>query len=94
MNRPHRTVASVSVMAVLLMAAGSASAQSAGLDRRDAQVTRARAGQPLTAASSAAPATIVTDYLRARGRGSAVPTLRVASVDSGSQGMKHLRMQQ
>jgi len=45
MNRPQALVASVSALAVILLAASSVSAQSAtGLDRRDAQVARARAG--------------------------------------------------
>src|SRR5262245_31313350 len=94
MNRPQVLVASVSTLATLLLAS-SAHAQSAGLDRGAAQVTRARAGAPLTSASNAAPSTIVSNYLRARGRSPAVlASLQSARESTVSRGMRNVRIQQ
>ena len=52
------SVFTLSAAAVLLTSAGMAAAQAPGLDR--AQVIRAESGRPLTAASKAAPADIVS----------------------------------
>ena len=66
-----------------------------GLDRSEARVTRARAGQPLTNPSSAAPDAIVTGYLRSRGRAqSVIGSLRTVDLNEGANGVRHLRLKQ
>jgi len=83
----------LSAAAVLLTSAGMAAAQAPGLDR--AQVTRAESGRPLTAASKAAPADIVSGYLRTRGRSGAVlSSLRTTRSSLGAHRVTHLRMEQ
>ena len=87
------SVFTLSAAAVLLTSAGMAAAQAPGLDR--AQVIRAESGRPLTAASKAAPADIVSGYLRTRGRSGAVlSSLRTTRSSLGAHGVTHLRMEQ
>lgn len=87
------SVFTFSAAAVLLATGGLAAAQVPGLDR--AQVIRAEAGRPLTAASRAAPADIVAGYLRTRGRsGGVLASLRTTRSSLGAHGVTHLRMEQ
>ena len=75
------------------MSAGIAAAQAPGLDC--AQVIRAEAGRTLTAASKAAPADIVSGFLRSRGRSAFVlASLRTTRSSPGVHGVTHLRMEQ
>jgi len=96
MNRPRTLVASVSAFATLLFLFTQSSAQNVrALDRRAAQVATAQAGRPLTAASSAAPDSIVAGFLRSQGRSQAVlASLRTNSAAINSQGVTHLRQSQ
>ncbi|MDP3762108.1 MAG: M36 family metallopeptidase [Ramlibacter sp.] len=88
------SVLTLSAVATVLMSPGMAvAAQAPGLER--AQVIRAEAGRPLTAASKAAPADIVSGYLRNRGRSAAVlSSLRITRSSLGAHGVTHLRMEQ
>jgi extracellular elastinolytic metalloproteinase len=89
------SVFTLSAVAALCMAAGTAAAQAPGLDRSAPQVTRAEAGRPLTAASKAAPAEVVAGFLRNRGRSAAVlASLRTTRSSLGAHGVTHLRMEQ
>ena len=64
-------------------------------DRAATRISRAPNGQALTAASQAARATIVSNYLRGHGQGAAALNgLRVLSDAPGRKGIRQLRMQQ
>jgi hypothetical protein len=87
------SVLTLSAVAAAVLAMGAAAAEAPGLGR--AQVTRAEAGRPLTAASRAAPADIVSGHLRNRGRSVAVlSSLRTTRSSLGAHGVTHLRMEQ
>jgi extracellular elastinolytic metalloproteinase len=96
MNRPSCFVASASSCIAILLLSAPAFAQNApGLDRRPAQSARGTSARPLTAASAAAPDTIVANYLRGRGDAQEkVASLRADKVDGGARGVRHLRMKQ
>jgi Zinc metalloprotease (elastase) len=71
------------------------SAGAAELDRSAARVTQAKAGKPLTTASTASPETVVANYLRGHGRAAdVVDSLRVANRTTGANGVKHVRLEQ
>ncbi len=57
--------------AALLFSAGAFAQSPVGLDHGSARVERGAAGRPLSAASNAAPGTIVANHLRARGHSAA-----------------------
>lgn len=96
MKPRSRSLFAVSAIALALMSSGWALAQSqVGLDRSAAKVTRAESGRPLTAASKAAPAEVVTGFLRNRGRSGAVlSSLRTTRSSGGANGMTHVRWEQ
>jgi extracellular elastinolytic metalloproteinase len=88
--RRHLGVA-VAVAAALSVMSASA----AELDRSAARVTQAKAGKSLTAASTASPETVVTNYLRGQGRAAnVVNSLRVANRSDGANGVKHVQLEQ
>lgn len=93
--RPNCLV-TISAIVAALMSAGLAIAQApVGLDRGGAQVTRSEAGRPLTIASKAAPAEIVTNFLRDRGRSNMVlASLRTTRSSVGAHGVTHVQMEQ
>ena len=83
------------IVVAILTAASAVTAGAAELDKSPARVTRAAAGKPLTAASSAAPEAIVAGYLRGRGRApDVVASLRVTGRSTGANGVKHVQMGQ
>lgn len=97
MNPRARKLFVISAIATAIFSFGStAMAQSqAGLDRSGARVVRAEPGRPLTAASKAAPADVVTGFLRERGRSAAVlASLRTTRSSGGANGVTHVRMEQ
>ena len=85
-------------LGTLLALAAALSVMSAGaaeLDRSAARVTQAKAGKPLTAASTASPETVVANYLRAHGRAAdVVDSLRVANRSTSANGVKHVQLEQ
>ena len=93
---PNRRALRVTAWAALLLLTGGVWAQSAvGLDHGAAQVSRAEPGRALSAASRAAPASIVAGFLRGRGRSDAVlASLAITRDSAGPQGVTHLRMEQ
>lgn len=91
-----RRVMRLSALAAAFLAVGGAGAQApAGLDHGAGVVARAATGLPLTAASRAAPAVVVTGYLRSRGRSDAVlASLKLARSSAGAHGVTHVRLEQ
>ena len=88
-----RLLLSAAIAAAL--AAANASAWSAGLDKRPAQVERARQGSALFAMPGAAAADVARGYLRARGRSESVlSSLSVVRSGPGANGLTHLRFEQ
>lgn len=86
-------VLTLSAVATAVLAFSAVAAEAPGLGR--AQVIRAEAGRPLTAASRAASSDIVAGYLRNRGRSAAVlSSLRTTRSSLGAHGVTHLRMEQ
>lgn len=83
---------------ILLAVAAALAVMSAGaaeLDRSAARVTQAKAGKPLTAASSASTETVVANYLRSHGRtADVVNSLRVANRSTSANGVNHVQMEQ
>jgi hypothetical protein len=81
--------------AVLACTAPALAQSPAGLDHGAARVERGLPGRPLSAASNAAPETIVVDHLRARGRsGAALATLDARQSRRGANGATHVRFEQ
>src|ERR1044072_2681322 len=84
-------------LGALLAVAAALSVMSAGaaeLDRSAARVTQAKAGKPLTAASSASPETVVANYLRGHGRAAeVVDSLLVADRSTSANGVKHVQLE-
>ena len=90
-----RRAALVAAIAAVLAGSSTYAQSTAGLDRSQARVASAAAGLPLTAASKAAPQSIVSGYLQSRGRGADVlASLRVTSSSVSTRGVTHLRMEQ
>src|SRR5688572_29668389 len=59
------------------------------------RIERASQGRPLTLPAQAAPATVVSNWLRTRGHGtSSLNALRVASDKADRAGVRQVRMQQ
>jgi Zn-dependent metalloprotease len=96
MIRKSTSAALVAAVAAVLAGTATFAAPSAvGLDRGQARIARAEAGMPLTAASKAAPQSIVKGYLQASGRGADVlASLRVTSSALSPRGVTHVRMEQ
>lgn len=95
MIRKSKSAMLVASIAAVLVSA-TASAQSAvGLDHSQARITRAADGVPLTAASKAAPQSVVAGYLQGRGRSADVlASLRVSGSSTSDRGVTHLRFEQ
>jgi hypothetical protein len=94
MIRKSTSAALVAAIAAVLVGSAPYAQSTVGLDRSQARVASAAAGLPLTAASKAAPQSIVKGYLQANGRGADVlASLRVNSSVS-PHGVTHVRMEQ
>ncbi|MDH4165039.1 MAG: M36 family metallopeptidase [Gammaproteobacteria bacterium] len=90
-----RRAALVAAIAAVLAGSSAYAQSTVGLDRSQARVASAAAGLPLTAASRAAPQSIVFGYLQSHGRGADVlASLRVTSSSVSTRGVTHLRMEQ
>ena len=77
------------------LAAATAPAWSAGLDKRTAEIERALPGRALFALPAAAPSDVARGYLRSRGRSESVlASLSVVRAGPGTQGLTHLRFEQ
>lgn len=93
-----RTTTSAVLVATIaaVLSMSSAMAQSAaGLAHSQARITRAAAGVPLTAASKAAPQSVVAGYLQSRSRSADVlASLRVSGSSTSDRGVTHVRFEQ
>jgi hypothetical protein len=96
MSRFHRRALRATIVAAALVAAGAAWSQSpTGLDHGAGRVFRAPDGGPLTAASSAEPASAVAAYLRSRGRADAdLAATRATRASAGAHRITHVRLEQ
>jgi len=95
MNRTIKSAVLIASIAAVLTGTGAYAQSTIGLDRSQARVANAAAGLPLTAASKAAPQSIVAGYLQSRGRGADVlASLRVTGSSVSARGVTHVRMEQ
>src|SRR5262245_2168721 len=89
-KQPGALFAVSAALSVMAVTSGAAE-----LDRSAARVTQAKAGKPLTAASSASPEVVVSGYLRGHGRGQeVVASLRVVDRSTSANGVRHVKMEQ
>jgi Zinc metalloprotease (elastase) len=95
MTTPLQRAALVTAIAAVLAASSAYAQSSVGLDHRPAHVASGASGVPLTAASHAAPESIVAGYLQSRGRGAEVlASLRVTATTVAANGVTHVRLEQ
>ena len=95
--KPVPTTFAVGLLASALALALNAAPAAPSLRNVDAatKVQRAAPGRTLTLASSEAPSTIVSTWLRGKGHASAdLNALRVVAQRSDRKGVRHVRMQQ